>query len=90
MWSAIGLIIAIAVGFENFERMLEGAYAMDQHFYNTDFEHNIPVILGMLGIWYNNFFGLHRYAVIPYDSICSMCRCICSSWIWKATASLWP
>lgn len=67
MWSVIGLIIAIAVGFENFERMLEGAYAMDQHFYNTDFEHNIPVILGMLGIWYNNFFGLHRYAVIPYD-----------------------
>ena len=67
MWSAIGLIIAIAVGFENFERMLEGAYAMDQHFYNTDFEHNIPIILGMLGIWYNNFFGLHRYAVIPYD-----------------------
>lgn len=67
MWSAIGLIIAIAVGFENFERMLEGAYAMDQHFFNTDFEHNIPVILGMLGIWYNNFFGLHRYAVIPYD-----------------------
>jgi len=67
MWSAIGLIIAIAVGFENFERMLEGAYAMDQHFYNTDFEHNIPVILGMLGVWYNNFFGLHRYAVIPYD-----------------------
>lgn len=67
MWSAIGLIIAIAVGFENFERMFEGAYAMDQHFYNTDFEHNIPVILGMLGIWYNNFFGLHRYAVIPYD-----------------------
>ena len=64
MWSAIGLIIAIAVGFENFERMLEGAYAMDQHFYNTDFEHNIPV---MLGIWYNIFFGLHRYAVIPYD-----------------------
>lgn len=67
MWSAIGLIIAIAVGFENFERMLEGAYAMDQHFYNTDFKHNIPVILGMLSIWYNNFFGLHRYAVIPYD-----------------------
>ena len=67
MWSAIGLIIAIAVGFENFERMLEGAYAMDQHFYNTDFEHNIPVILGMLGIWYNNFFGLKSYAVVPYD-----------------------
>ena len=67
MWSAIGLIIAIAVGFENFERMLEGANAMDQHFYNTDLEHNIPVILAMLGIWYNNFFGVHRYSVIPYD-----------------------
>lgn len=67
MWSAIGLIIAIAVGFENFERMLDGAYAMDEHFYNTDFEHNIPVILAMLGIWYNNFFGIHRYGVIPYD-----------------------
>ena len=67
MWSAIGLSIALMAGMDNFERMLEGAYAMDQHFYNTDFEHNIPVILGMLGIWYNNFFGLHRYAVIPYD-----------------------
>lgn len=67
MWSAIGLIIAIAVGFENFERMLDGAYAMDQHFYNTEFEHNIPVIMAMLGIWYNNFFGIHRYGVIPYD-----------------------
>lgn len=67
MWSAIGLIIAIAVGFENFERMLDGAYAMDEHFYNTDFEHNIPVIMAMLGIWYNNFFGIHRYGVIPYD-----------------------
>lgn len=67
MWSAIGLVIAIAVGFENFERMLDGAYAMDEHFYNTDFEHNIPVIMAMLGIWYNNFFGIHRYGVIPYD-----------------------
>ena len=67
MWSAIGLIIAIAVGFENFERMREGANAMYQHLYNTDLEHNIPVILAMLGIWYNNFFGVHRYSVIPYD-----------------------
>lgn len=67
MWSAIGLIIAIAVGFENFERLLDGAHAMDQHFLNTDLEHNIPVILAMLGIWYNNFYGIHRYAVVPYD-----------------------
>lgn len=48
-------------------RMLDGAYAMDRHFRETDFAHNIPVILGMLGIWYNNFFGLKSYAVVPYD-----------------------
>ena len=67
MWSAIGMIIAIAVGFKNFERMLEGAFAMDEHFKNTAFEHNIPVILALIGIWYNNFYGVHRYGVIPYD-----------------------
>ena len=67
LWSAIGMIIAIAVGYKNFERMLEGAYAMDQHFLNSDLEHNIPVILALLGIWYNDFYNIHRYAVVPYD-----------------------
>ena len=67
MWSAIGLIIAIAVGYKNFERMLEGANAMDRHFATADLEHNIPVILALIGIWYNNFYGVHRYGVIPYD-----------------------
>ncbi len=67
MWSAIGLSIAIAIGMDNFEKMLDGAYAMDKHFAETDLEHNIPVIMAMLGIWYNNFMGVHRYAVIPYD-----------------------
>lgn len=67
MWSAIGMIIAIAIGYKNFERMLEGANAMDKHFRNTEFEHNIPVILALIGIWYNNFYGIHRYGVIPYD-----------------------
>lgn len=67
MWSAIGMIIAIAIGFENFERMLEGANAMDEHFATADFEHNIPVVLALIGIWYNNFYGIHRYCVIPYD-----------------------
>ena len=67
MWSAIGLIIAIAVGYKNIERMLEGAFAMDQHFATADFEHNIPVILALIGIWYNNFYNVHRYGVIPYD-----------------------
>ncbi len=67
LWSAIGMILAIAVGYKNFERMLEGAYAMDRHFAETAFEHNIPVILALIGIWYNNFYGVHRYGVIPYD-----------------------
>lgn len=67
MWSAIGMIIAIAVGYENFERMLQGANAMDKHFANTDLEHNIPVILALIGIWYNNFYDIHRYCVVPYD-----------------------
>jgi len=67
LWSAIGLSIASTVGFENFESLLEGAYEMDQHFKNTPFERNIPVIMGLLGIWYNNFFGAESYAILPYD-----------------------
>lgn len=67
LWSAIGLIIAIATGFDNFEKLLDGAYAMDEHFRKTDLANNIPVIMALLGIWYNNFFNIHRYAVIPYD-----------------------
>ena len=67
MWSAIGMIIAIAIGFKNFERLLEGANSMDEHFAHTPFEKNIPVILALIGIWYNNFYNIHRYAVIPYD-----------------------
>ncbi|MFV0626472.1 MAG: glucose-6-phosphate isomerase [Alphaproteobacteria bacterium] len=67
VWSAIGLSIAIAVGMDNFEKFLDGASAMDKHFRTTDFEHNIPVIMALIGIWYNNFFDYKRYAVIAYD-----------------------
>ena len=67
VWSAIGMIICIAIGYDNFEKMLKGAYAMDEHFAKTDFEHNIPVILALIGIWYNDFYNIHRYCVIPYD-----------------------
>ena len=66
-WSAIGLSIALSVGFDNFEQLLEGAYEMDQHFANTDFEHNVPVILALVGIWYNNFYGFESEAILPYD-----------------------
>lgn len=67
MWSAIGLSIAIAVGMDNFERMLDGAFAMDKHFRYTAFDKNIPVIMALLGIWYNDFMGFKSQAVIPYD-----------------------
>lgn len=67
LWSAIGLPVAIAIGMDNFEKMLDGAFAMDKHFANTEFEKNIPVILALLGIWYNNFFSFKRHGVIAYD-----------------------
>ena len=67
MWSAIGLIIAIAIGYENFEKMLTGANAMDKHFKTAELSNNIPVILALLSIWYNNFFGIRNHVVVPYD-----------------------
>jgi glucose-6-phosphate isomerase len=67
LWSAIGLSIACAVGFNNFIELLEGAHAMDKHFKNASFDKNIPVILALLGIWYNNFFNAESHAVLPYD-----------------------
>lgn len=67
MWSAIGLSIAIAVGMDNFEKMLDGAHEMDMHFKYTDFSKNIPVVLGLLGVWYNDFFHFNNTAVVPYD-----------------------
>lgn len=67
LWSAIGLSICLSVGYSNFESLLEGAYEMDLHFRNTEFKENIPVIMGLLGIWYNNFFECETYAILPYE-----------------------
>jgi len=67
LWSAIGLSIALAVGFDNYEAMLEGAFVADEHFRNTPLEKNIPVVMGLVGIWYNNFFGAQTQAILPYD-----------------------
>jgi glucose-6-phosphate isomerase len=67
LWSAIGLSIACAVGFERFEELLEGACAMDRHFREMPFEKNIPVLLALIGIWYTNFFGAETEAILPYD-----------------------
>lgn len=67
LWSAIGLSIALTIGFNNFERLLEGAYTMDKHFSSASFNENIPVILALIGIWYNNFWGFESEAILPYD-----------------------
>lgn len=67
LWSAIGLSIALSVGFEHFEQLLSGAHAMDRHFADTPLEQNLPVLLGLIGIWYNNFFGTETEAILPYD-----------------------
>lgn len=66
LWSAVGLSISLAVGFNNFDSLLKGANEMDEHFKNESFEKNIPVILALLSIWYNNFFGAESEALIPY------------------------
>ena len=66
LWSAVGLSVALAVDFDNFEKLLKGANEMDAHFKTADFDKNIPVILALLSIWYNNFFGAESEAIIPY------------------------
>ena len=67
LWSSIGLMISLAVGYDNFERMLKGAREMDEHFRKAPLDKNMPVILGMLGVWYQNYFGAESHAVISYD-----------------------
>jgi glucose-6-phosphate isomerase len=67
LWSAIGLSIACGIGFENYIELLEGAHAMDNHFRETEFDKNIPVILALIGIWYGNFYGAESEAILPYD-----------------------
>ena len=67
LWSAIGLSISLAIGFDRFEELLKGAYDADVHFKETSFESNIPVILALLGVWYNNFFQAESHAILPYD-----------------------
>ncbi len=66
-WSAIGLPIALAIGFERFEELLEGAHAMDLHFLHERLERNVPVLMALLGVWYDNFFGVCSHAILPYD-----------------------
>ncbi len=67
LWSAIGLSIALYLGMDRFEELLSGAHTVDEHFRTAPFEKNIPVIMGLLGIWYNDFFGAQSQAILPYD-----------------------
>ncbi|MEE4229753.1 glucose-6-phosphate isomerase [Pseudomonas viridiflava] len=67
LWSAIGLPIALAIGMSNFKELLSGAYTMDQHFQSAPFEKNMPVLLGLLGVWYGNFWNAQSHAILPYD-----------------------
>ncbi|MDE2309252.1 MAG: glucose-6-phosphate isomerase [Betaproteobacteria bacterium] len=67
LWSAIGLPIALYIGMDNFQQLLAGAHAMDRHFRETPLERNMPVVMGLLGIWYANFFDAASYAILPYD-----------------------
>ncbi|MDR0807264.1 MAG: glucose-6-phosphate isomerase [Enterobacteriaceae bacterium] len=67
LWSAIGLSIALSVGFDNFEQLLSGAHAMDNHFANTPIENNLPATLALIGLWYSNFYGAETEAILPYD-----------------------
>ncbi|HVS26990.1 MAG TPA: glucose-6-phosphate isomerase [Burkholderiales bacterium] len=69
LWSAVGLSIAISIGMDNFSELLGGAYQMDEHFIDAPLEKNMPVILGLLSIWYTNFFGAETHAVLPYDQL---------------------
>jgi glucose-6-phosphate isomerase len=67
LWSAIGLSIALTIGFEHFEQLLRGASKVDEHFQKTPFNQNIPVLMALIGIWYNNFYGAESEAILPYD-----------------------
>ncbi|HQF45165.1 MAG TPA: hypothetical protein PLS77_07115, partial [Anaerolineaceae bacterium] len=67
LWSAIGLSIAILLGMDRFEELLDGAHQADVHFRTAPLEQNIPVLMAMLGVWYNNFFGASSHAILPYD-----------------------
>ncbi|WP_405247827.1 glucose-6-phosphate isomerase [Cellulophaga sp. Asnod2-G02] len=71
LWSAVGLSIALAVGFDNFDALLEGANEMDDHFKEKDFDQNIPVVLALISVWYNNFYGAETEAIIPYTQYLS-------------------
>ncbi len=90
VWSAVGLPLAIVIGAEAFRAFLDGARAMDLHFREAPLERNMPVLVGLIGIWRRNGMGCGSYALIPYDARLSrLARPGCSNWKWSRTASGW-
>ena len=87
LWSAIGLSIACAIGFDNYVALLEGAHAMDNHFKSAKFEENLPVTLALIGIWYNNFYGAETEAILLTTSTCTVFRRISNKETWKVTVN---
>lgn len=67
LWSAIGMSIALYIGYDNYAQLLKGAAYMDDHFLNSNNESNLPVIMALLGVWYSNFYGAESHAILPYD-----------------------
>ena len=67
LWSAIGLSIALVIGYENFEELLKGAHGMDKHFKETPLENNLPVLMASIGLWYNDFYGMEFYICARYS-----------------------
>ena len=87
--SAIGLSLMVAIGPERFREMLDGFHAMDEHFRTAPLERNLPVILGLIGVWYGDFLGAETHAVLPYSQYLAGSPPISSSSTWRATASRW-
>ena len=91
LWSAIGLPIALYLGMDKFEELLGGGYAMDEHFRNAPLDSNMPVLMGLLGIWYGNFFAASSHAVFPYDQNLhrhvAVQRCVAEVFIHRITAA---
>ncbi len=88
LWSAIGLSIALSIGYDNFDQLLRGAHYTDEHFRNTPFEKNIPVILAVIGLWYTDFLAHKRKPSFLMISICTVLRPISSREIWKAMVNM--
>merc|ERR1712136_597162 len=90
LWSAIGMTIALHIGFDNFIDLLEGAHFIDNHFRTAPLHKNVPVILALLGIWYGNFYGAETHALLPYDHTCIVLQHIFNKVTWNQMESTSP